>query len=336
MRRVLITLTLLTVPGLAVRSAPVPKDTPRKTAILVLDDCDEQYDKKEKYEDNLTLIGADGKQRFRVSGFNNCQSIGSSHMIATDPKRKCIWAIENVAQRIRRFDYEGKVTLVIEGACGSAVAIDPDTGNLWATVSRGGRGKAKTVVFDDQGQELGSYDVSGWDIVYDPKAKAFWVAEAALTKIDPVKKQILFTIPITDWCSSSLDVDPKSGCAWVAVREYPGNKKTANCLLKFDPEGKEVAAVELDRKSPFRVSVDPHSGAVWVAKLNDSVERFSPEGKSELQVKVEAISLQADPSGDGVWVTTPTEVQKRNVKGEVVEKVKHARQTWQAWMAALE
>jgi DNA-binding beta-propeller fold protein YncE len=335
MRRVLIALTLLTVPGLAVRSAPVPKDSPRKTAILVLDDCDEQYDKKEKYEDNLTCIGADGKQRFRVSGFNNCQSIGSSHMIATDLKRKCVWVIENAANRICRYDLDGKETLAIPGVEGSAIAVDPDTGNVWAVVCRV-IGQGKVIVFDDKGQEIGSYNVSGWDIVYDPKARAFWVADSKLSKIDPAKKEILFTVPVSTWCASSLDVDARSGCVWVAVRNHPNVHQSANRLLKIGPDGKDVADVDLGEKSPFRVSVDPRSGGVWVAHFNQSAERFSAEGKPELEVKAEAISLQVDPAEGDVWVATPTEVQKLNRRGEVVERVKHARKTTQVWMAALE
>src|SRR5262249_42776360 len=151
--------------------------------ILVLDDCDEQYRGKDAYEDNLTLLDFTGKQRFRLSGFNNCQSIGSSRMIATDPARKAIWVLENVAHRIRRFDLAGKETLTIAGVHGSAIAVDPETGNVWALVGEGGIGSGKTVVFDDQGGEVASHAISGWDIVYDPKSKAFWIAEKKLTKI---------------------------------------------------------------------------------------------------------------------------------------------------------
>ena len=121
-------------------AAPAPKESAKPNGILVLDN-----------KDNLTLLDPTGKQTFRVSGFNNCESIGSSRMIAADRARKCIWVIENVAHRIRRFDLAGKETLTIPGVHGSAVAVDPETGHVWALAGEGQIGKGKTVVYDAKG-----------------------------------------------------------------------------------------------------------------------------------------------------------------------------------------
>jgi hypothetical protein len=87
-----------------------PKEVARPTGILVLDDCDAEYQGKKEYKDNLTLFDFTGKQTFRVSGFNNCATIGCSRMIAADPVRKCIWVVESAADRIRRFDLARKET----------------------------------------------------------------------------------------------------------------------------------------------------------------------------------------------------------------------------------
>ena len=319
----------------AITAAPVPNMPPRVTGILVLDNCDEQYRGKEAYEDNLTFLDSTGKQRFRVSGFNNCESIGSSHVIAPDPSRKCIWVLELVATRLRRFDYSGKETLSIEGVKGSAIAVDPETGNVWALV--GPRiGKGKTVVYDDKGKEVASYDVPGWDIVYDRKAKAFWIADGKLTKVSAAKGDVLFSVDVSTWCASSVDVDPKSGAAWVAVRENQKGDGSSNQLLKFDAAGKPLATIGLGEKVPFRVSVDSRNGSVWVANLSKSVERFSAEGKSEAEFPVEALAVQVDPSGNDVWVVTPDDVRRLTPKGEVLGRFKHASKTSQAWIAALE
>lgn len=68
-------LSLLAVPGLSVvLAAPVPEGSAKPTGILVLDNCDDQYQGKEEYKDNLTLLDPTGKQTFRLSGFNNCES----------------------------------------------------------------------------------------------------------------------------------------------------------------------------------------------------------------------------------------------------------------------
>src|SRR5262245_18139586 len=92
-------------------AATVPKEAPRTTGILVLDNCDPKSSDKRKYEDNLTFLDASGKHIFRVSGLNSFESIGSSHMIATDPSRKCLWVVENIKCCVRRFDFTGRETL---------------------------------------------------------------------------------------------------------------------------------------------------------------------------------------------------------------------------------
>ncbi len=319
----------------ALSAAPVPNMPPRLTGILVLDDCDEVYLGKEVYKDNLTFLDRTGKQLFRVSGFNTCEAIGSSHLIATDPARKCIWVLELVAHCIRRFDYSGKEMLCIEGVSGSAIAIDPETGNVWAVVGPQ-NGRSKTVVYDDKGKEVDSYDVSGWDIVYDRKSKAFLIAEKKLTKLSAAKGEVLFTVDVSTWCSSSLDVDPKTGAVWVAVREYQKGDGSSNQLLKFDPAGKPLATIGMGDKTPFRVSVNSRNGSVWVVNMRKSVERFSAEGKSEAEFPVEALAVQVDPSGNDVWVVTPEDVRRLTPKGEVLGRFKHASKTSQAWIAALE
>src|SRR5437016_1151220 len=122
MPRFLLLLPLASVALSIAVAAPVPKQPLKPTGILVLDNCDDQYQGKQDYNDNLTQLDLSGKLKFRVSGFNNCESIGSSRMVAADPARKCVWVIENVAHRIRRFDLAGKETLTIPGVHGSAVA----------------------------------------------------------------------------------------------------------------------------------------------------------------------------------------------------------------------
>lgn len=319
----------------ALTAAPVPVMPPNQTGILVLDNCDEQYRGKEEYKDNLTFLDTAGKQLFRLSGFNNCESIGCSRMIASDPIRKCIWVLENVAHRVRRFDYSGKETLTIADVHGSAIAIDPETGNVWALVGPQ-IGKGQTVVYDDKGKQLASYNVTGWDIVYDRKAKAFWIAERKLTKVSAAKGEVLFAVDVSTWCASSLDVDPRNGDAWVAVREYQKGDGSRNQLLKFDAAGKELVTINFGPKTPFRVSVDSKDGSVWLAHYRKSVERLSSDGKSQAEYPVEALAVQVDPAGSDVWVVTPEDVQRLSPKGDVLKRALHAGKTSRAWIAALE
>jgi len=316
--------------------APKPKKEAKPTGILVLDNCDATYRGKPDYTDNLTLLDTTAKVRFRVSGFNNCESIGSTRMIATDVKRKCIWTIENVAHRVRRFDLTGKVTLTIPDVNGSAIAVDPATGNVWVLANKGSIGTGRTDVYSEKGTLIATHQISGWDIVYDPKAKAFWIAEKSLTKISAADGKVGFSVPISTWCASSLDVDPRDGSAWVAVREHPMVVGSSNRLLKFDATGKEIAAVEFGANSPFRVSVDRKNGRVWVAHWRTAVERFSAKGKSEGRFPLAALAVQVDPAGGDVWVLTRSEVRRITSAGKLVKRVRHVGETSQGWIAAFE
>jgi len=316
-------------------AASLPRQSEKPTGILVLDNCDDQYEGKPEYEDNLTLLDPSGKRTFQVSGFNNCETIGSSRMVAADSARNCIWVIENVARRVRRFDLAGKVTLTIPGVHGSAVAVDPETGNIWVLAGEA-IGKGKTVVYDSKGKEVASYEISGWDIAYDRKAKAFWIAEKRLTKITAAKGEVTSSVDVSTWAASSVDVDPRSGAAWVTVREHPHVAGSRNRLLKFDAKGKELVAIDLGLKRPFRVSVDAKDGSVWVAHMRNSVELFSADGKSQAEHAVEALAVQVVPAEACAWVVTPTEVQKLTPKGDVTKRVRLAGKTTQAWIASLE
>ena len=77
-------------------AAPVPKAPVKPSGILVLDDCDPNYKGQAEYKDNLTFLDSEAKQTFRISGFNGCEAIGSTHTIATDSKRNCFWVLELV------------------------------------------------------------------------------------------------------------------------------------------------------------------------------------------------------------------------------------------------
>jgi DNA-binding beta-propeller fold protein YncE len=255
-------------------------------------------------------------------------------MIAVDPGRNSVWTIEFVAQRLRRFDFAGKETLTINGVNGYAIAVDETTGNVWVLTGEGRIGDGKTVVYDERGNQVASHDISGWDIVYDAKAKAFWIAEKNLTKITAASSEVLFSAAVSTWCASSLDVDQRSGTAWVAVREYTRGDGSGNRLLKFDARGKDLLTIELDQETPFRVSVDSRNGSVWVAHLGKSIERFSSEGKSEAEYPITALAIEVDAAGGDVWVVTPTDVQKVTSSGEVASRLDLVGRTSQAWIAS--
>jgi len=122
--------------------------------VIVLDNCDPQYDGKSAYEDNLTFLNAAGKITARISNLNVCEEIGGPNRIAVDPERGRVWVAELVTSRLLLFTLEGRQLLNIPGGDGSTVAVDPETGNLW--VACGSTiGKGSIAVYDDQGTLIG-------------------------------------------------------------------------------------------------------------------------------------------------------------------------------------
>ena len=89
--------------GLAAPPQPIP-------VVVVLDDCDPNYEKGKSHDDGLRILASDGTEIGRIGGLNNCQSIAMNHGIALDPERKRIYARELVEHRITVADLAGTVS----------------------------------------------------------------------------------------------------------------------------------------------------------------------------------------------------------------------------------
>lgn len=320
-------LAALIVPHGPAAPAPARKDS----GILVLDNCDPDFKGKVVYEDKLSSISSGGKLLFRVSGLNNCESIGSNHMIASDVKRGWVWIIENVGHRIHKYDRAGKELLVLNDIQASALAVDPDTGDLWVLTSKGTLPGDKTVVFDAHGNQQIVHNVSGFDIAYDGKSKSFWIAGPNLAKVK--QGEVVVHKQITTWCASSLAVHPITGMVWVAVRRHEQVPNSKNELLGFDNDGELQKTIALDDAIPFHVSVDARDGAVWLTLFRHSVQRYTAAGKRDAEHELKALAAESDVRSGGVWVVTPEETVLLSRKGKALFRVKHNGETSQAWIA---
>jgi len=329
--------TLLIMVWLGCTSAPNAEPEPSlPKGVFVLDDCDEQFKGKENYQDHLTFVSAAGKVGFQVTGINVCESVGCHHMIAVDAPRKCVWVSENVGDSIKKYDLDGKVSVAIPVEGCSAIAVHPETGNIWALVTTNGTiTDGKTVVFDPKGRELMSYDAFGVDIAYSSKENAFWIAGENLQKIFAIDGFVDLSQHVATWCGVSVDVDQRSGAVWVVVRKHSQVIGSKNQLLKFDRNGKQLADIAMGEKVPFQVFVDQRDGSVWVVNFQKSLERFSSDGKHLMACPAPALAVLADRSGS-VWAVTKTNIQKLNAKGEALLKIDLAGKTGQAWIGVLE
>jgi len=308
----------------------------RPASVLVLDDCDPQFANKGHHEDNLTLFSPDTDIVFRASGFNAGAMSSSGRRVAVDRDRGGIWVIEDVARRIRRFDLAGRETLTIPGAGGNALAVDPETGHVWALVYTGPLSATRLVVYGADGRALATYPVGGDDIAYDPKSRAFWVASPALTKVSARDGAVLFTARTSGSVAASLAADPADGSVWVATRELTANFLQAhNRLYKFDAAGRPLADIDLGTRIPGQLSPDG-AGGVWLTVRLEGAARFQADGTPAGEIPAQAIAVQADPAGDTIWVVTPDETQKRTLAGAIVQRVPHVRHTWSASVTLLD
>jgi DNA-binding beta-propeller fold protein YncE len=315
-------------PG-AAPAAPAPV---KPGGFIVLDNCDPTYQGKDAYEDNLSFFDASGKLAARVSGLNNCEEIGSPHKIAVDLARGRVWVTENVGHRILRYDLTGRQLGAFRDIKASALAHDPATGHLWVLRSTGAIGGGSTEVLDQAGRSAGSYNCHGWDIAYDGRGKAFWLADRQLTKISTAGK-VLLQKPITDWCASSLAVDQRTGAVWVATREHSA-RLGKNELLGFDNDGRLLHRIALGARTPFRIAVDSRDGSVWVTILRGAVCKYTAAGKPDGEHKLQALAADVDPQTGDVWAVTADEVVKLDKAGKVLATAKHKAHTSQVWVAS--
>jgi DNA-binding beta-propeller fold protein YncE len=300
--------------------------------VFVLDNCDPDYQGKAAYADNLSFIDGAGKLVFRVSGFNTCEMIGSNRQIAYDAARGHVWVAECVGQQIRKLDLDGKELLVVKDIKPGVIALDPATGNLWAMRSTGQIDGGDLAVLSPAGKELAIHKVTGWDIAYDPKGKAFWLAGKDLIKVS-LEGKLLVRKNVSTWCSSCLAVHPDTGRVWVAARDHRDVAGSRNEVLAFDNDGELKHTIPFGERDPFHLTIDKKTGSVWVTDFKAGIRRYSVDGKLEVDRKVEALAAHADPATGELWVVTPEETLRMSETGAIIKRVKHAGRTSQAWVA---
>jgi len=253
--------------------------------------------------------------------------------IAVDARRGWVWVAENVGGRIRKYDFKGKELLVLKDVKPHAIAVQPDTGNLWVLRYSGTIYGESTEVYGPSGKKLASYPFSGFDIVYDGKERAFWIVAKDLLKVTLDGKVALRTT-VAKWCACSVAVDDARGLVWVAVSSHPDVTGSKNKLLSFTADGRLRSTVPLGQRRPFRVAVERRSGTVWVTQMRKAVLMVSADGKQLEQDPLPSVSLDVDGAGN-VWVVMDTEVVKLDAKGKVLARSPLRGRTSQAWIATV-
>jgi hypothetical protein len=313
-----------------VTAAP-PEQLP---AVVVLDDCDPVFQGDVNLRnDGLRLLSADGKELGRVGGLNNCQSIAMNHGIAIDPERVRIYARELVAHQVTATDLAGKVVWRAEQTPASAMAVEPESGDLWCLVDDGAIGTGKLVVLDMRGNRRTSYPVRGTDIAYDAHDRSFWIVGTDIVRVDRNGRELLKLEDFAKWTCVSVAPIPGTGEAWIVERRHPDVAGSRSRLLRMTTKGEIRQTVEREDWNPIGVACEPSSGQAWVVDYRKSLVRVPIGEVARDPVPIPALAVAIGHKSGYIWVATADQVIQLKL-GVPVVKTPLGKPSGQVWLAA--
>jgi hypothetical protein len=305
---------------------------PQPPAVLVLDDCDDDFREARPHHDGLRYVSDSGQELHALKEFNTCQTVGAVREVALDPTRGRVYICELVANRVTALDVRGRKLWRIDDIQADALAVDPRTGNVWCS---GGRDlvNGETVVLDPEGKELTSFPVRGIDIAYDPLTDGFWLVGYGITKLSREGK-VLFHKPREGWACVAVAVNGKDGSVWIVERAHPDVAKSVNRLWCLDANGEVLQSKWLDKKRPFGVACDSRTGNAWVVNFGAELLGFTRDGRELPPLPVAAVAVAVSPTNGQIWVTTKTEILKVDETGEILSRTPFGADSGQSWLAA--
>jgi DNA-binding beta-propeller fold protein YncE len=297
----------------------------------VLDNTDPTFEAAKPHHDRLTALDSSGKELWSHSGFNNAQTAGGVHGVVFDRRRQRVFIRENVANRITALDLAGKKLWQIDGIEVGAIAVDEQTGHLWAT---GGPtlNQGETIVFDQNGKEVAAHPYVGVDITYNPHDGAIWLAGYEIIKLSREGK-VLFRKQVDGWCCSSVSVNQSDGSVWLTERGHPDTPRSRNRLWLLSAAGETRVTLELGKSDPFAVACNSKTGDAWVACRPEGLRRVSTDGQLSEPLPIEASQVAVSPSSVDIWVTTNDEVIRLNADGKVLTRLPFGKPSSQSWLA---
>lgn len=311
---------------------PAAESPPEKHGVIVLDDADETNRGKKEYGDSLSVYDSEGALAFRATNLNMCQTLCSSRRIAVNSRLGHIWVAESVGNRLIQFDLNGNLLKEIADVSPWAIAIDPDSDDLWVAISTDHISRGSVSKFDSAGKRLFDYaGLSATDIVFDSQSKALWLGVDRLSKIS-LDGRTVYSEKVAHYCAASLAYDAKRDLTWAATRRHPDVPASANRLMAFDANGRKYD-FDLGSDYAYRIAVNSMAGPVWVVSFGKSVLRFDPEKNERLEYDVPAIAAEVEVGTDNLWVVTKNETIKMTPDGQTPVKIKNPAPTEVAWIA---
>ncbi|UCG59338.1 MAG: M56 family metallopeptidase [Phycisphaerales bacterium] len=248
-------------------------DPQKDFGLLILED--RQADDTGWETARLYLMGSNGDIRGALSGLSLKKPIGTSHILTIDVKRKILWVAENMGSRLWKFDLStGKRLDRFEEIWACALAVEPESGNVWALRRKG---KGQIWIVSPGGTTLAKYDIPGEDIVYSPYDKSFWVVGREVYKISRGGKTV-GRIGNVGYMATSVSVDKRNGDAWTVIMYHPQRPESKNELWAVGANLKVKHKIDLGELRPYCIEVDSDNGIVWVGCLGTTL-RYDTNGK---------------------------------------------------------
>ena len=284
--------------------------------LLVLDNCDPDFQGKYTYDDRLYMLDSRGRLETVITGFNQSEANSGSHVMAVDEQRKTLWVTENVGNRLWHFDLiTGKLIQRIPNIDARAIAIDPDTGNVWILISSNDKiNEFHIQVISPSGEKVAKHPIPGinLDIVYSHYDKHFWIVGQNIYKFNTqgrVTSRIMNKIP---WRALSVSIDQDNGDAWIVIGYHFQVQGSQPQLWHVDRNGQTIKKIiEIDDVLPFCVSVDAKNDNVWVGcrgttlRFNTLGEKLqSSRGASGFSVAPGPIKNCVFSASDRLWISS--------------------------------
>ncbi len=301
-------------------------------AVVVLDNTDPKYDRDEPRHDNLRALDLSGKQLWRHTGFNVCQTVGGGQQVAIDRRRRRIYVCENAGNKLHAFSPDGQRVWRIDNIEADALAVDGKTGDLWCSVGQT-LNAGETVVFDSEGREKTSFFHRGIDMAYDPENDSFWLAGYEVVNLDREGK-VRFREKVGGWCCSSVAVNVSDGSVWMVERDHPDVPKSKNRLWLRNADGTVRHTVDLEDLNVFSVECVPKNGDAWVEIYGCGLRRYSPEGRFIDELPIEGRSVAISPTSGEIWMNTEEAAVRIDASGKVLARSPHDAPSRQAWLVA--
>lgn len=291
--------------------------------VWFLNDCDPDY-QNIPFNDSLKLFQSDGSEIMSKSGFNICQQLSGTRLLAVTSNGDYCWLSENVGNKLSKIDKNGNLIKQIDKSIG---AIDIcSNGNIFALGTNGTIMGDSIYIFDSIGNVLKSAPYGGIDLVVDEAHNAVWIVGSDIKKLD-LSLSLDFVIDPIAWTAMSVDFST-DGSVWVGEGEYvPGNGQDR--ILHISQTGIIIDSISLVSR-PNCIRVNRKDGNIWIASI--SLYSLDHTNLTLNQIANGGFTLSID-NNENIWIAGYFNLRKYSKSGSLLIAITNFGDYNQAYIA---